>query len=159
MVTVFNNTAQLERISAVSTDYCGFQEVEELTAKAQQEHSAKERMKKKKNFLLVFDSHFATFFSLAATFNCTFLSFYIYLMNIYRLKIVLNKSEMIAIAIRENESAHFLVSVNKFCVYLLVKRIVKRTVIVFCQWDLGCNQHWKSCFEHFFPPFACISYY
>lgn len=39
-------------------------------------------------------------------------------MNIYRLKIVLNKSEMIAIAIRKNESAHFLVSVNKFCVYL-----------------------------------------
>lgn len=114
---------------------------------------------KKKNFLLVFDSHFATFFSLAATFNCTFLSFYIYLMNIYRLKIVLNKSEMIAIAIRKNESAHFLVSVNKFCVYLWVKRIVKRTVIVFCQWDFGCNQHWKSCFEHFFPPFACISYY
>lgn len=157
-MTVFNNTAQLERISAVSTDYCGFQEAEELTAIPQQEHSAKEN-ERKKNFLLVFDSHFATFFSLAATFNCTFLSFYIYLMNIYRLKIVLNKSEKIAITIRKNESAHFLVSVNKFCVYLWVKRIVNRTIIVFCQWDFGCNQHWKSWFQHFFPPFACISYY
>lgn len=79
MVTVFTDI--LEKA------YCGFSRTCETNG------SRIVRRKEKK--------FFATFFSLAATFNCTFFSLSLYLMNIYRRKIAPNKSETIAIAANE----------------------------------------------------------